>query len=116
VSNERRYGARSRLDLPVYIRYGRRPFLGASARDLSVGGMHLSVQSLILPVGTPVELELSCLGREWLIPAVVVHGDNTGIGVMFREPQTELFRGLMQAADMHLPINVRNGAEADYRT
>jgi hypothetical protein len=117
VSQERRYGARHRIDLPVYIRYRRRPFLGASAHDVSVGGMFLSVHSLILPVGTPVELEFSSLGRDWLIAAVVIHGDNTGIGVMFREPQPELFQGLMAATDMPLPPPPRSlGTEADYRS
>jgi hypothetical protein len=115
MSEERRYAARHRLQLPVYIRYGRRPFLGACARDLSVGGMFLSVQSLTLPAGTPIELELSCLGRDWLIPAIVVHGDNTGIGVMFREPQAELFRGLMQATNTLPPVSATAGAAADSR-
>ncbi|WP_296927220.1 PilZ domain-containing protein [Thiohalocapsa sp.] len=115
MSTERRYSARHRVELPVYIRYGRRPFLGARARDLSVGGMFLSVQSLTLPVGTPIELELSCLGRDWLIPAVVVHGDNAGIGVMFREPQAALFQGLITSADMPPPIAAGAGAEAGYR-
>jgi hypothetical protein len=112
---ERRYGARHRIELPVYIRYGRRPFLGARARDLSVGGMFLSVQSLTLPIGTPIELELSCLGQDWRIPAVVVHGDNTGIGVMFREPQAALFQGLVADADMPPPISTDFGAGVDSR-
>lgn len=66
-------------------------------------------------MGTHIELELSCLGRNWRIPAVVIHGDNTGIGVMFREPQPELFQGLTAIADMPPPIGTRTGAEADYR-
>jgi hypothetical protein len=115
VNNERRLGARQRIDLPVYIRYGRRPFLGARAQDVSVGGMFLSVQSLILPTGTPIELEFTSLGRDWLIPAVVVHGDNSGVRVMFREPQAELFRRLTQSHGMPLPIVTGGAAEADYR-
>jgi len=116
MSNERRYAARHRVELPVYIRYGRRPFLGAHARDLSAAGMLLSVQSLTLPEGTPIELELSCLGRNWRIPAVVIGGDSTGIGVMFRDPQPELFQGLTDAADMPPPLGTCTSAEADYRT
>jgi hypothetical protein len=73
------------------------------------------VQALTLPTGTPIELELSCLGREWLIPAVVIHGDNAGIGVMFREPQTELFQGLIATLDMPPPPTPGAGAAADYR-
>lgn len=114
MNEKRDYAARHCPQVPVYIRYGRRPFLGACARDLSVSGMFLSVQSLTLPTGTLIELELSCLGRDWLIPAVVVGGDNTGIGVMFREPQAELFRGLMQATDMLPPVTAAAAAAADY--
>lgn len=100
---ERRYSARHRIHLPVYIRYRRRPFLSARARDLSVGGMFLDVQALTLPTGTMVELELSALGRSWLLPAIVIHGNQSGIGVMFREPQPALFRGLLSAADRAPP-------------
>ncbi|TVQ94366.1 MAG: PilZ domain-containing protein [Chromatiaceae bacterium] len=100
---ERRYSARHPLHLPVYIRYHRRPFLGAQAQDLSVGGMFLRVRALTLPIGTPVELEFDGLGRRWLLPAIVVHGNPHGIGVMFREPQPALFRGLVQDADRWPP-------------
>lgn len=104
MSNECRYSARHPAELPVYIRYGRRPFLGARARDLSQNGMFLAVQSLILPAGTLIELEISGLDRTWIIPAVVVHGDNSGIGVMFREPQTELYNGLVADTGMPPPV------------
>jgi hypothetical protein len=96
MTGERRYCARHRIELPVYIRYHKRPFLGAVARNLSVGGMFLSVQALILPTGTPIELEFRCLGKRWLLPAIVTHGDNSGIGVMFQEPQTTLFHALIE--------------------
>ena len=115
VTTERRDVAPQHIELPVYIRYGRRPFLGARTRDLSAAGMFLSVQSLTLPAGTPIELELSCQGRDWLIPAVVVHGDNTGIGVRFREPQPALVQGLISPADMPPPGPAGTGARAEYR-
>lgn len=112
MNNERRSAARHRVELPVYIRYGRRPFLGAHARELSANGMLMSVQSLILPVGTPIELEISCHGRGWLVPAVVMHGDNTGIGVVFREPQTELLQALTALADPPPPVATNVGGKA----
>jgi len=99
MSEERRYCARHRLELPVYIRYHKRPFLTAMARNLSTGGMFLSVKALTLPTGTPIELELRCLGKRWLLPAIVIHGNNSGIGVMFKSPQTELFHDLIHQAD-----------------
>ncbi|WP_295541345.1 PilZ domain-containing protein [uncultured Thiohalocapsa sp.] len=115
MSEDLRDAARHHLHVPVYIRYGRRPFLGACARDLSAGGMFLSVQSLTLPAGTPIELELSCRGRNWIIPAVVTHGDNTGIGVIFREPQVELYHDLMRAEGMRPPITTTTRSGADSR-
>ena len=96
MHQERRYCARHRLALPVYIRYRKRRFLGAQARNISSGGMYLAVQSLTLPTGTPVELELNHLGKKELIPAVVIHAGTSGIGVMFREPQVALFQRILQ--------------------
>jgi hypothetical protein len=93
---ERRYCARHRLELPVYIRYRKRRFLGAQARNISVDGMYLAVKSLTLPTGTPVELEFNHLGKKLLIPALVIHGNSGGIGVMFREPQVALFEEILQ--------------------
>jgi len=99
TQQERRYCARHPIDLSVYIRYRRRRFRGAQGRDLSVGGMYLEVHALTLPIGTPVELEFSRLGRHWLLPAVVVHGSHSGIHVMFRDPQPALFHDIIQGAD-----------------
>lgn len=109
---ERRYAARHRLDLPVYIRYRKRPFLGARGRDLSVGGMYLEVQSLTLPAGTPIELEFRGLGRNWLLPAVVTHGDGDGIGVSFRDPQPGLFEGLLEQTGSAPPPALAGATEA----
>lgn len=103
MTGERRYGARHRLDLPVYIRYHKRPFLGATARDLSISGMFLSVQALTLPNGTPIELELRCAGKRWLLPAIVTYGDGSGIGVMFQEAQPALFHELVEQRSATLP-------------
>jgi hypothetical protein len=112
MSEERRYLARHRLELPVYIRYHKRPFLTATARNVSAGGMFLSVKALTLPTGTPIELELRCLGKRWLLPAIVIHGNNSGIGVMFKSPQAELFHDLTQQADA-LPHPVLAGSQAE---
>lgn len=110
---ERRYCARHQLELlPVYIRYHKRPFLTATARNVSAGGLFLSVKALTLPTGTPIELEFRCLGKRWLLPALVIHGDNSGIGVMFTSPQSELFHDLIQQADA-LPRPVVAGDTLD---
>jgi hypothetical protein len=96
MTAERRYSARHPVDLKVEVLYGRRRFNGARARNLSNQGMLLSLPKVTLPPGTPVTLELSCLGREWLIAAVVIHRGLEGVGVMFREPQPALYQGVIQ--------------------
>jgi len=112
---ERRYSARHAIALRVHILYGRRRFYSAQARNLSNQGMYITVRNLTLPPGTPLELELDCLGRDWLLDAVVVHRDGSGIGVMFREPQPELYQGLIQAgtstAESERPQPQSKGAE-----
>jgi hypothetical protein len=106
TTRERRYGARHRIAQPVYIRYLKRPFLGASARNLSPNGMCLAVRALTLPVGTSVELELHCMGKRWLLPAIVIHGDSAGLGVMFQQPQPALFRELTQTHRDAVPPSI----------
>jgi hypothetical protein len=78
----------------VSIRYRRRRFICARACNLSDQGMFLEVRNLTLPTGVLIELELECLGTEWLIPAIVIHHCGSGIGVMFRDPQPVLYQGL----------------------
>jgi hypothetical protein len=104
TNRERRFGARLGIAQPVYIRYLKRPFLGANARNLSPNGMFLAVRALTLPVGTRVELEVRCVGKRWLLPAIVIHGDSSGLGVMFRQPQPALFRELTQTRHAALPL------------
>ncbi|WP_462319914.1 PilZ domain-containing protein [Halochromatium sp.] len=109
---EQRYCARHRVELPVYIRYHKRPFLTARARSISAGGMFLSVKALTLPTGTPIELELRASGKRWLLPAIVIHGDNSGIGVMFQTAQPALFQELINDTDALMPP-VINGEMSD---
>jgi hypothetical protein len=94
MSVERRYSLRHQIDCSVYIRYRRRRFCRARGRNLCAEGMFLEVQSLTLPTGTLVELELDFEGADWLVPAIVVHHQAGGVGVMFREPRPELCRSL----------------------
>ena len=100
---ERHCAVRHRMDLPVYIRYRRRRFHAARARELSSVGMTLAVQSLTLPNGTPIELEFRGPGRSWLIAAAVTYSDNSGIGCIFRDPQPALVRDLTESAAVTPP-------------
>ncbi|MEY6433156.1 PilZ domain-containing protein [Thioalkalicoccus limnaeus] len=101
MSVERRYSTRHPVDFLVYIRYRRRRFSEAAARNLSVQGLYLDVRALTVPTGTFVELEFDCLGREWLLPALVIHRESNGIGIMFCDPQPELYRGVIETHAHH---------------
>ncbi len=116
MSAERRYSARHPIDQPVYIRYRKRRFSCALASNLSNQGMFLEVRNLTLPTGTPIELEFDCLGTQWLIPAIVVHHNESGgpgsgrqasrgsgIGVMFRDAQPALYHALSQTESLRSP-------------
>lgn len=100
---ERRYSTRYAVDLQVHIVYRRRRFFNAQGRNLSEQGMYLDVRAITLPTGTLIELELECLGQEWRVPAIVVHHQVNGIGVMFRDPQPELYRGLIESSTAQRP-------------
>lgn len=100
---DRRFSARHPIDLKVHIRYRKRRLQCALARNLSAEGMYLDVQSVTLPSGTLVKLELDCDGDELLVPAVVVHRHGTGIGVRFRDPKPELLEALSRISHTHCP-------------
>jgi hypothetical protein len=90
MSIEHRYRARRSSDIEVQIQYRNRRFRSAKGRNLSDQGMYLEVSNLTLPTGTMVVLELRDMDQDWRIPAIVVHQDSTGIGVMFRETYPEV--------------------------
>mgnify|MGYP001126580641 CR=1 FL=1 len=71
--------------------------------------MTLAVQSLTLPNGTPIELEFRGPSRSWLIAAAVTHSDNSGIGVIFCDPQPALVRDLTESAAV-TPPSLATGA------
>ena len=98
MSIEHRHRTRRASDIEVQILYRNRRFRSARGRNLSDQGMYLEVSNLTLPTGTLVVLEVRNMDREWRIPAIVVHQDKTGIGVMFRDTHPEL----PQASDASL--------------
>jgi len=103
----------------VNIRYRKRRFYCARAHNLSADGMYLDVRSVTLPTGTLVELELHTQGLEWLVPAVVVHHHGGGVGVMFREPQTHLFRHILHSPIPEVPmtrVGTASGQETGRRS
>ncbi|MGQ9659211.1 MAG: PilZ domain-containing protein [Thermochromatium sp.] len=87
-------------DIEVQIQYRNRCFRSAKGRHLSNQGMYLEISNLTLPTGTQVVLEVRGLDRDWRIPAIVVHQDGTGIGVMFRDSHPEF---LPPSAESILP-------------
>lgn len=92
------------VDLPVFILYRKRRFLGTRARHLSVGGIDVEApRALTLPPGTLVELELNHGGERHRLPAFVTRSDRQGIGLRFRDPQPELLRELVTTHELEIP-------------
>ena len=96
MASEHRYSTPPDLDFAVRIVLHRRRVFGTLGRGLSEQAMNLEVRNLTLPTGTPVALELECQGKEWRVDALVAHRDGNRLGVLFREPQPELYRALTQ--------------------
>jgi hypothetical protein len=109
---ERRRSARHPVELEVTMRYRQRRFPIARVRDLSPEGMHVQTANLTLPTGTLIEIELDRWGRQWLIPAMVTHGDARGVGLMFRTPQPELYEYATSALVAPQPPATGSGAVA----
>ena len=110
MNPERRSYPRHPVGFAVQIRYGKRRLHSACGRNLTVDGLYLELRAVTLPEGTPVELEIDTVGRQWLVQAVVTHGDRFGIGVSFLEPQPQLVADLAQAetlpmsSPLHTPV------------
>ena len=79
------------MKFAVEIRYRGRRFSTAHAQNMSREGIYVQTCRLALPRGTMLELEFRRWGREWQTPAIVVHGDSRGFGLMFHETQSELY-------------------------
>jgi hypothetical protein len=87
---------RSRYRFPVATHvelwFNDRPLFICLGRNLSVEGMLLEVTDTILPIGDQIMLQLHTKNRVWSIPSKVVHSNANCMGIMFLEPQSELYR------------------------
>ncbi|MEJ2454917.1 MAG: PilZ domain-containing protein [Candidatus Thiodiazotropha sp.] len=92
---ERRYSKRYPMDGDVYIRYRKQRAFPARAVNCSTQGMFLKTESLTLLTGALVELEIFREGRLWEVMGIVSHTQPDGIGVMFWQPQPELYESVI---------------------
>ena len=87
MTHERRKNARIRLAVEVEITSGSN-FYAARTRDISTGGLFVETP-VALPVGAPIEIELSLTGNRHSIRAEVAwvlggsDGTTEGVGVRF---------------------------------
>jgi hypothetical protein len=111
MSVERRYSKRLPVGFEVSLGYRGRRLPAATARNLGVDGAFVSLEGIItLPTGTLVQLELHRHGRDWHLPAIVVHAGSDGIGLMFREPQPVLYRAELDSPATRRPALVTRPA------
>jgi hypothetical protein len=95
MSVERRYNKRYPMDGDVYIRYRKQRAFPARAMNCSMQGIYLKTESLTLLTGALVELEIFRNGRLWEVMGVVTHSQDDGIGVMFWQPQPDLYESVI---------------------
>ncbi len=90
---ERRYNHRIRHPFEVQIVFRNRRF-HVVASGHSSDGMFLMADFLTIPPGNMVDIEFPFNGENRLIPALVIHSNGRGLGVMFRRPQPELVQAI----------------------
>ena len=104
---ERRYSKRYPMDGDVYIRYRKQRAFPAKAVNCSMQGMYLKTQSLTLLTGALVELEIYRDGNFWEIMGIVTHTEDEGVGIMFWQPQPDLYESVVarqpRVSDLSLP-------------
>lgn len=88
---ETRHQQRIALAFEIHIIYRGRLFQ-ASASNLSSEGIFLRTGALTLSTGMLIDMEFKLGVRKWHIAGLVVRQRPEGIGIMFRNPQTVLFR------------------------
>ena len=113
MSVEKRYSKRYPLACDVYIRYRKQRAFPAKAQDCSLYGMSLKTENLTLMSGAMVELDIYFNDRKWEIVGLVTNTRKNGLGVMFWDPQPELYAVVMAAAaidsvDNPLPANLQS--------
>ncbi|MEJ2612381.1 MAG: PilZ domain-containing protein [Candidatus Thiodiazotropha sp.] len=117
---ERRYSKRYPIDGDVYIRYRKQRLLPAKGENCSVQGIFLRTESLTMLTGALVEVEIFRDGRQWSMMGVVTHTQTDGVGVMFWNPQPELYgavigtiprSGLIKALANSSPFESKKSAD-----
>lgn len=94
---EHRYSERIDLPLPVEVNYKDHPPMDAQVQNLSREGMFIQSHSQALTPGSLVYLTFhlpSSAATAFRIPAMVVHRQQTGIGVMFQTIPDQLEEAL----------------------
>jgi len=79
------------LDLGVWIQHCDGYFARVKASNISCDGIYVRGSNLILSAGSLVALEIKALRQNWRITGCVVHQTGEGLGILFRDPQPELF-------------------------
>ena len=102
-----RWARREPVSLEVKLcRPGDAP-LSCKARNLSVEGMLLEMEGgSVLGIGDGVTLSVQADMGLFEVPSVVLHSNANCVGLMFQEPQPQLYRLMVHAVrNAHGPID-----------
>ena len=83
----------SRIDVNLKMRVLRRgdEVTSGVIQDLNIDGMAMRLDGEPLTRGSMVEAVFESTGRTWCLPALVIHSNGSYCGVMFADPQRELY-------------------------
>ncbi|MBL3600725.1 MAG: hypothetical protein JMN25_12810 [gamma proteobacterium endosymbiont of Lamellibrachia anaximandri] len=87
----------------VELRYKTGGCVPALIRNISPEGVHMEIETVPEGIGSELDLAFTLEGENWRVPAVVIHSNPTGMGVMFRSPKHRLFR--IVTAPLQRPIS-----------
>ncbi|RLJ18893.1 hypothetical protein DJ030_10965 [bacterium endosymbiont of Escarpia laminata] len=87
----------------VELRYKTGGCIPALIKNISPEGVHMEIKAATEGIGAELDLAFTLEGENWRVPAVVIHSNPTGMGVMFRSPEHRLFR--IVTAPLQHPIS-----------
>lgn len=89
MSMEHRWSERKPIEMDVALYYAPVGTIAGKTRDVSLEGMYVQVPGVELPVHAELEVSFTTHNgggapREHHLPAYVVHGNDSGVGLMLR--------------------------------
>lgn len=95
---EHRLSARKSLGIDVVVYYNGLGMLRCRSKDISADGLYVETSATRLPLNAPVEVAIAVKEDNHvvlnLVPAMVARVTDSGLGLMFTEPNQKIYECL----------------------